>query len=97
MTDLSPEDTAAMRSENGGKDFRLFLRQQIADGQARKTQQPTVKPPKPPGFRPGHWPAGTRPPDRRPVRHTAADWQRELDRYRLGHGHDNDPCHCGTC
>lgn len=95
--DLDPEDTAAMRRENGGKDFRLFLRQQIANGQARKVQQPEVKPPKPPGYQPGAWPTGTRPPDPPPTRHTEADWQRALSRYRLGYGHDTDPCHCGSC
>lgn len=95
--DLDPEDTAAMRRENGGKDFRLFLRQQIANGQARKTQQPTAKPPKPPGYRVGAWPAGTRPPDPPPSRHTPADWQLALDAYRDGSGHDNDSCHCGSC
>ncbi|MFG3136067.1 hypothetical protein ACGFZA_07570 [Streptomyces sp. NPDC048211] len=97
MTDLDPEDTAAMRRENGGRDFRLFLRQQIANGQARRVAPPAVKPPPPPGHQHGAWPAGARPPDPPPRRHTEADWQYALDRYRTGHGHDNDPCHCGSC
>ncbi|MDX3329733.1 hypothetical protein PV405_34650 [Streptomyces sp. ME02-6979-3A] len=95
--DLDPEDTAAMRRENGGKDFRLFLRQQIANGQARKTQAPAVNPPKPPGYRVGAWPDGARPPDPPLSRHTDADWQHALGQFRLGAGHDNDPCHCGSC
>ncbi|MFD7861826.1 hypothetical protein [Streptomyces sp. NPDC059783] len=97
MTDLDPEDTAAMRRENGGRDFRLFLRQQIADGRARRTAPAAVKPPPPPGRIPGAWPAGATPPAPRPRRHTDADWLHALDRNRLGHGHDTDLCHCGSC
>ncbi|MEV6854779.1 hypothetical protein AB0M89_13330 [Streptomyces microflavus] len=93
MTDFDASDIAAMRREG---DLRSFLRDQLRAGRT-KTTAPPAPPPKPPGHRPGHWPTGTRPPDPRPTRHTAADWQQELDRYRTGHGHDNDPCHCGTC
>ncbi|MGW9299645.1 hypothetical protein ACWHA3_02305 [Streptomyces cyaneofuscatus] len=90
MTDFDASDIAAMRREG---DLRSFLRDQLRAGRAQKTAPP-APPPKPPGYRPGAWPAGTRPPDPRP---TAADWQQELDRYRTGQGHDNDPCHCGNC
>lgn len=93
MTDFDASDIAAMRREG---DLRSFMRDQLRAGRTGKAAPP-VPPPKPPGFRPGHWPTGTRPPNPRPTRHTPADWQQELDRYRTGQGHDNDPCHCGNC
>lgn len=93
MTDFDASDIAAMREQG---DLRSFMRGQLRAGRSGKAAPP-APPPKPPGFRPGRWPTGTRPPDPRPIRHTAADWQRELDRYRTGQGHDNDPCHCGNC
>lgn len=86
MTDAwEPEvdDIAAMRRENGGRDMRAFMRQQIADGRARRTEQPT-KPvaPQVPGHRPGAWPPGTRPPDPPPPVGTPAEWQQAVDDYR---------------
>jgi hypothetical protein len=94
VTDFDAADVAAMRKEG---DLRGFLRDQLRAGRNRKVQQPEAKPPKPPGYQHGAWPAGARPPDPPPSRHTEADWQLALDRYRSGHGHDNDPCHCGGC
>lgn len=95
MTDIDRDDVAAMRSENGGKDFRLFMRQQIRDGQARRGKPTPVKPAAPPGYRPGAWPSGTSPPG--PLRDRGADWDHALNRYRAGLGSDRDPCHCGAC
>lgn len=94
MTDFDEADIAAMRREG---DLRGFMRDQLRAGMNRKTAPPAVKPPPPPGHMPGAWPAGTRPPDPPPRRHTDADWLYALDRYRAGHGHDIDPCHCGSC
>lgn len=82
MSDIDPDDVAAMRRENGGKDFRLFMRQQIAEGQARRTQPPKTVTPKPPGHRPGAWPSGTSPPGPVPNPHTAAEWNAALADYR---------------
>lgn len=96
MTDFDEADIAAMRREDPA-DLRRFMRDQLRAGQARKVAPPVVKPPKPPGYQPGAWPTGARPPDPPPNRHTEADWQHALDRYRLGHGSDTDPCHCGSC
>lgn len=100
MPDFNPgrdevEDVAAMKREG---DLSTFLRQQIRAGNSRRTT-PTraAPPPKPPGHRPGAWPSGTSPPGPQPQRHTQADWDRALSRYRLGYGHDGDPCHCGGC
>ena len=95
MTDFNEADIAAMRKEG---DLRGFLRDQLRAGKSRTGQQPAVKPtPKPPGYRVGAWPAGARPPDRPPSRHTDQDWRYAIDAYRAGHGSDKDPCHCGSC
>lgn len=96
MTDIDPDDVAAMRRENGGKDFRLFMRQQIRDGQARRGKPAPVKPAAPPGYRPGAWPTGTSPPGPLHPQPPSA-WADALDRYRNGEGSDRDPCHCGGC
>lgn len=97
MTDIDPDDVAAMRRENGGKDFRLFMRQQIRDGQARrdKPARPAAAPP-PPGYRPGAWPQGTSPPGPLKPQPPGA-WDHALERYRRGEGRKSDPCHCGGC
>lgn len=92
MTDFDEDDIAAMRREG---DLHGFLRDQVRAGRNRRAVPPAVKPPALPGHRPGAWPAGTRPPDPRPNRHTEADWWHALDLYRLGH--DTGPCHCGSC
>lgn len=91
MTDFDASDIAAMRKEG---DLSGFLRGQLRAGRTGKAAPP-IPPPRPPGHRHGHWPTGTRPPDPRPIRHTAADWRLAIDRYRQGH--DSDPCHCGNC
>lgn len=71
-----------MRRENGGKDFRLYLRQQITNGRARKTAPPPAPPPKPPGYQPGAWPAGTQAAEAPAQHHPPADWEEALDEYR---------------
>ncbi|GAA2929492.1 hypothetical protein [Streptomyces enissocaesilis] len=93
--DVDPDDVKAMRSENGGRDFRAFMRQQIADGKARRTKPTPVKPPPPPGHRPGAWPTGTRPPDPPPALPPAL-WDAALHRLRTS-TQDRTPCECGTC
>ncbi|MFD0074312.1 hypothetical protein ACFVIY_17945 [Streptomyces sp. NPDC127166] len=80
MSDLTPEDIAAIRKEDGG--LRALLRAQIDIGKARR-QAPTVPAPRrPTGRPPGAWPAGAAPVERTPSRHTAADWTKALDDYR---------------
>lgn len=104
---IEPDDVRAMRRENGGKDFRLLLRQQIREGNARRENPaPAVAPPKPPGYRAGAWPAGTRPPDPPPAQPPGA-WTAALEAYRahiVATEHrdrlDADPgqtCHCTPC
>lgn len=106
--DFEIDDVAAMRRENGGKDFRLFMRQQIAEGKARREKPAPRKEPKPPGYRPGAWPTGTSPPEAPPQQHSAADWERALDEYRewlqtADHPELNHPttqrqqCGCPAC
>lgn len=93
--DVDPDDVKAMRRENGGADFRAFMRQQITNGKARREKPAPVKPPPPPGHRPGAWPVGTRPPDPPPA-HPPGLWAAALDRLRTG-TQDHRPCECGTC
>lgn len=107
MTDIDPDDVRAMRSENGGKDFRLFMRQQIRDGNARRGQPPSAPaPPPPPGYRPGAWPAGTGP---APVTSEwTPEWTQALEEYRVWLATTNHPeldhpttarqvCGCPAC
>lgn len=99
MSDFNPgrdevEDVAAMKREG---DLGRYLRQQIRDGQARRTKpaRPPAPPP-PPGYRPGAWPTGTSPPGPLKPQPPGA-WDHALERYRNGEGSDRDPCHCGAC
>lgn len=84
MNDFDADDVAAMRKQG---DFRAFLRQQIADGNARRNAKPATPAPSPPGYSPGAWPAGTQPPDPAPC--SAADWQAHLADIRDHHARDN--------
>lgn len=79
MTDFDEADIAAMRREG---DLRSFMRDQLRAGVNRKTAPPAVKPPPPPGHKPGAWPAGARPPDPPPQNHPPAAWEGALDEYR---------------
>ena len=82
MSDFDQDDIAAMRRENGGQDFRLFMRQQIAEGKARR-KQPEKKPARrATGRPPGAWPTGTRPPDPLPSTHPPSAWTAALDEHR---------------
>lgn len=94
MTDIEPEDIAAVRREDGG--LRALMRAQIAIGQARRTQPLKTVVPRPPGHRPGVWPSGTSPPGPLPSQPPGA-WAAALDRHRDGSNADSDPCHCGGC
>lgn len=92
MTDVDPEDVKAMRRQG---DFRSFMRQQIAEGQARAHPAKAAPAPRPPGHTPGAWPAGSRPPARitgtDPAAWTAA-LQRDRDNTQQG-----TTCHCPGC
>jgi len=105
VTDFDEADIAAMRKEG---DLRGFLRDQLRAGRNRKAQQPEAKPPKPPGYRPGAWPTGARPPDPPAQRHPPAAWDAALDDYRewlttadhveLGNRTDHrQTCGCAAC
>lgn len=92
------DDIKAMRAEGGGKDLRAFMRQQIAAGKARRTPPPKPAAPKPPGHRPGAWPASTNPPGPPP------DWQIPAHLWRAATRHlsneinrPDQPCDCGNC
>lgn len=92
------EDIAAMRAEGGGRDLRAFMRQQIAAGKARR--EPVKKPaaPRPPGHRPGAWPAGTSPPGRPPEWDLPkAAWDAAIRHYRNEEHFPDQPCDCGNC
>lgn len=105
MTDFDETDIAAMRKEG---DLRGFLRDQLRAGQTRKVTPPVVKPPKPPGYRPGAWPTGTRPPEAPAQRHPPAAWDQALDEYRAWlttadhtetgrHTDNRQQCGCPAC
>ncbi|MFD8144757.1 hypothetical protein [Streptomyces sp. NPDC059708] len=92
MTDIDPDDVKAMRKQG---DFRAFLRQQIAEGQARKAPARPAPAPKPPGHVPGAWPAGSRPPSRIPAAPPGA-WAAALERHRDG-SQTGTTCECPGC
>lgn len=96
MTDVEPDDVAAMRRENNGNDFRAFMRQQIADGLRRRKPPAPPPPPRPPGHRPGAWPTGTSPPGPISAQPPGA-WAAALERLRDGTDSESDPCECGAC
>lgn len=96
MSDIDPDDVAAMRRENGGSDFRLFMRQQIAAGKARRDEAPPKTPAPRSGRPPGAWPAGTHPPGPLKPQPPGA-WEQALARYRVGADRESAPCHCGGC
>ncbi|MFE0845321.1 hypothetical protein [Streptomyces rochei] len=99
--DWEPEvdDIKAMRREHGGADLRAFMRQQIATGKARREEP--AKPaaaPRPPGHRPGAWPAGTSPPGPPPEWSLPkAAWDAAIRHYRNTEHFPDQPCDCGNC
>ncbi|MFB7647176.1 hypothetical protein ACFC0S_16990 [Streptomyces sp. NPDC056084] len=103
MSDVERDDIREMRAQG---DLAAFLRQQIAEGKARREKPPAVPPPRPLGYRAGAWPTGSRPPDPPPPQPPGA-WMRALDDYRehlisAEHhgGIDADPsqtCDCKPC
>ncbi|MFJ2110560.1 hypothetical protein ACIOEX_01305 [Streptomyces sp. NPDC087850] len=94
---IEREDVAAMRRENGGSDFRLLLRQQIADGRTRRTQPaPPAARPLPPGRRPGAWPPGLSPPPPIPEAPPGA-WGAAVARYRRDLDAGAPPFECHGC
>lgn len=98
MSDLTPEDTNAMRKQG---DWRAYLNDEIAKGNARR-EQPAKKPapPAPPGRRPGAWPPGTSPPAPPPPI-PADEIQRALAEYRQWLDQGQPPghyrCECTSC
>lgn len=78
MTDFSDDDVSAMRRQG---DLRAFMRQQIADGAARRDAKPKPVTHRPPGHQPGAWPAGCQPPAP-PAPLPPAAWAAALDEYR---------------
>jgi hypothetical protein len=102
MTDISPEDVRDMRRQG---DLRAFLRQQMAEGNARREKPAPAVAPKPPGHRPGAWPAGTRPPDPPPpippaaVAAALAEYRAYLvaAENRGTRAMKSEPCPCKPC
>ncbi|MFD9256971.1 hypothetical protein [Streptomyces sp. NPDC059538] len=92
MTDIDPDDVKAMRKQG---DFKAFMRQQIAAGQARNA--PAKPPPAAPrpGHTPGAWPTGSQPPARIPAAPPGA-WEAALERDRDG-TQQGATCECGGC
>ncbi|MGW2861880.1 hypothetical protein [Streptomyces sp. NPDC001205] len=78
MSDVARDDIREMRAQG---DLKAFLRQQIAEGRARRGKPPTVVPPKPPGYRAGARPPGMGSPDPPPTE-WSAEWTRALNDYR---------------
>jgi hypothetical protein len=93
------DDIAAMRTEGDGTDLKAFMRQQIAAGRQRRDDKPKpTAPPKPPGHRPGAWPAGSSPPGPPP------EWslppaviEAAVRHYRNREHFPDQPCDCGNC
>jgi hypothetical protein len=103
VADVERDDIREMRAQG---DLGRFLRDQIAAGRTRRDKPPTVAPPRPPGYRAGAWPVGTRPPDPLPAQPPGA-WTAALEAYReyvVATEHrdrlDADPgqtCECKPC
>lgn len=92
MTDINPEDVKAMRKEGSLRDF---LRLQITEGQARKTPARPAPALRQPGYIPGAWPAGSRPPERIAPQSPGA-WMAALERDRDG-TQTGATCECPGC
>jgi hypothetical protein len=102
MTDFDQDDVVAMRQQG---DWREFMRQQIAEGAARRDAKPKPSAPPPlPGHAPGAWPTGTSPPGPPPPQPAAA-WREALDVHRAWLAETDRPeadsrryrCECGAC
>lgn len=92
------EDIRAMRSENGGRDLKAFMRQQIAAGKARREPAPEPKPQRPAGHKPGAWPTGSSPPGPPPDWQIPAHIWTAATRHLSNEIHRPDqPCDCGNC
>lgn len=98
MSDLTPEDTAAMRASGG--DWREYLRSEMNRGRDRAKPAVKPKPQPPPGRRPGGWPPGTRPPDP-PEPIPDAEVERALAEHRAWLDAGSPPgqyrCECPPC
>lgn len=78
MSDVERDDIREMRAQG---DLKAFLRQQIAEGRARRGKPPVVVPPKPPGYRAAARPPGMGSPDPPPSQPPGA-WTAALEAYR---------------
>ena len=83
MSDISPEDIAAIRKEEGTAGIKALMRAQLAIGKARR-ETPTEKPARrATGRPPGAWPTGTAPGGLLPpAQYPASAWEAALDDYR---------------
>ncbi|MEV5944668.1 hypothetical protein [Streptomyces sp. NPDC051994] len=103
MSDVERDDIREMRQQG---DLKAFLRQQIAEGRARRGKPPVVAAPKPPGYQAGVRPPGMRSPDPPPTE-WPAEWDAALDDYREHivatehrdrlNAEPGQICHCKPC
>lgn len=97
MTDYEPE-IADIRDMRQHGDLKAFMRQQIANGRAKR-EQPAEKPVlRPPGHKPGAWPPGCSPPGPPPERQIPAHvWQAATRHTANELNRPDEPCDCGNC
>lgn len=101
--DITPDDIAAIRKEDGG--LRALMRAQIAIGKARQQMPAQKAASRPTGRPPGAWPTGTTPKPQEPVQYPPGAWEAALDDYRrwlttADHPERIDPnqaCDCPGC
>lgn len=95
--EISVEDIKALRAE-GPHELRALLRTQIAVGRDRRTKPAKPAVPKPPGHRPGAWPAGSSPPGPPPDRQISKHvWDTAARHYSNEEHRPHLPCDCGNC
>ncbi|GHG15397.1 hypothetical protein ACFFSH_39385 [Streptomyces filamentosus] len=78
--DITPDDIAAIRKEDGG--LRALMRAQIAIGRARQQVPAQKTARRPTGRPPGAWPTGTTPKPQQPVQYPPGAWEAALGEYR---------------
>lgn len=101
--DITPDDIAAIRKEDGG--LRALMRAQIAIGKARQQVPAQKAARRATGRPPGAWPTGTSPQPPPGAQPPAEAWAAALDDYRrwlttTDHPERTDPnqiCDCPGC